>query len=142
MSTPLHTDLLTQPIDSNNFITFWCPLEKRQQNESIQFAVGSHRDISMHHWFNLQNVASFDKFVEKRFETASFDFEVGDCSVHHGWLLHSAPRTKQSSTAITFSFVPKGTKALTLNKRKMVAKEDFVATRRWLMTNDNDLIIK
>jgi ectoine hydroxylase-related dioxygenase (phytanoyl-CoA dioxygenase family) len=96
--TPWHRDLMFVPLDTNHFLTFWCPLRDIQRRDGfLEFATGSHRDLSRAYWFNDNEKDSdadddddeseMDDMIRQRFKVKEVDrtiFKAGDCTVHHG----------------------------------------------------------
>lgn len=69
------------------------------------------RDFALPYWFELEG-----KDLEERYEVQSYGaFEVGDCSFHHGWTLHSAPGNTGSATRIAYTVTFIRDKARLLN---------------------------
>lgn len=129
--TPFHVDLLTQPIDTNDFYTFWCPLQALRRNESVlQFASKSHVDMAFPFWFD--SPSNVDSFVSKRYSMTSYDYLVGDCSVHSGWLWHRAPMAEFARHSITFSFVPVETRRLKSFRKQRLPLEDELSWNCWI----------
>ena len=124
--TAWHRDLAMVPLDTNDYLTIWCPTSSLHSTDSaLSFASRSHRDMSLGHWHLQRNRVqqqqqqqqhhqsaagmSSTKGVQARHDNiVSYKYALGDCSVHHGWTLHSAPHTRHplvAREAITFSFV-------------------------------------
>ena len=121
--TGWHNDLNMIPLDvsTGGYLTFWCPLSDiaSSRNDSLlYFAKSSHRDISANYWYEHimgviggkhNNTISVHDAVVNRYKVAVYDqISVGSCTVHDGWLYHSA-NSQISGTrdrvAIGFSFV-------------------------------------
>lgn len=102
--TAWHQDLNMVPLDTGHFgyITFWCPLHNlsSEKNDSILlYAEGSHRDISLIHWYPTE-ISEKQKIeiIHERYLIGKVNYlNVGDCTAHHGWIYHSAPPQPQSS---------------------------------------------
>lgn len=156
--TGIHRDLLQVPLDPGfgGYITFWCPLERRvdgAKDSLLHFYQGSHRDVSLHVWHDYRN------FESKQAEIANLRYiqvhadhlDRGDCTAHHGWLLHRAPpqRSRRASTksnrrAITFSYIDAEARILhdihgnsTRNFRP-VTLEDELSFRDWFPDPDDE----
>jgi hypothetical protein len=87
--------------------------------------------------------------VQSRYEIKSFNLEVGDCTVHHGWTLHAAqkqPAISSARVAIGFSYVFSGARVLGKITEdhpvdRKVPDEDAVSYERWLLhMNQGDVI--
>jgi hypothetical protein len=102
-ATQWHTDLHMTPFDSNDLLTCWIPLQPVSRNEdggsSLMFASGSQRDFALPYWHDIDC-----KELEGRYEIGSHGpYELGDCSFHHGWTLHSAPPNSGETTRIAYT---------------------------------------
>lgn len=91
------------PFDTNDLLTCWIPLEAvpavDEGGSSLLFATGSHRDFALPYWYEIDG-----KDLEGRYPIASCGpFEVGDCSFHHGWTLHSAPANGLPTTRYAYA---------------------------------------
>lgn len=91
------------PFDTNDLLTCWIPLQAvpamKDGGSSLMFATGSHRDFALPYWYDID-----DKDLEGRYQIASYGpFEVGDCSFHHGWTLHSAPANELRDTRLAYA---------------------------------------
>ena len=146
--TAWHADLNQVPLDTNAFGTFWCPLGPVDRTQSLlSFAIGSHRDVSVRHWYKessglLQNESESERtqrnataFLVRR-HGAPVDFSplaLGDCTFHSGWMLHAAPRNRASveRRALTFSFVDASARLLANNTRGL-ALEDKLSWAEWV----------
>jgi len=95
--TGWHRDLNLVPIDTNNYLTMWCPLLKiKQENSILEFATSSHRDIAFLHWFPDADKGDLKKVVNERYTIVDYgSYEIGDCSFHHGWTFHHAKKIQQ-----------------------------------------------
>lgn len=105
--TMWHSDLNMAPFDSNDFVTCWIPLQKIPSQEvggsSLVFASASHRDFALSYW---SDPTAYD--LSDRYATMQYDeWEVGDCTWHHGWTLHCAPGNTlpEARYALSLSFV-------------------------------------
>lgn len=99
--TPWHHDMTYWPIDGNQICTLWLALDPvHAENGAVEYIKGSHR------WGKKFRPASFgsgnqytEDFpevpdIEKQrsdFDMVQFDLAPGDCTVHHGLTVHSAP---------------------------------------------------
>ena len=77
--------------------------------------------------------------VKRRYSVSSSDLEVGDCSVHHGWTLHAAPKhsNPMPRVAIGFSYVYAHARLLgnitsTQSVDRLVPDEDEISYGKWL----------
>jgi hypothetical protein len=51
--TYMHADLSMVPLDTNEYLTFWCPCRNLTEEDSVlTYATGSHRDIAYRNWHN------------------------------------------------------------------------------------------
>ena len=124
-ATAWHADLLTVPLDVGvgGYVTIWCPLTReldRRRDSVLQFASGSHRDVSARQWFGAGRDRTrkiIDAMAASRASPKGphrYGFgvvdtlDVGDCSAHSGWLFHAAPPQKADRgprRAVAFSYV-------------------------------------
>lgn len=149
--TGWHQDLKSIPLDTMHLgsITFWCPLDRtldiREGDSLLLFATGSHRDLSLNHWYMTQDY-SYDQIKEMvedryRWDTAG-ELKVGDCTAHHGMTWHYAqdqPEDLPARRAIAFTFVAEGSRVLddlpaqsTRSGQRAFLDEDRVSYEPWL----------
>lgn len=115
--TSWHADLGATPLDvgGGGYVTFWCPVSRalaRADGDSLlQFAAGSHRDASLHYWYDASaprrfvNESMYSRSPRYAFDVAS-SLAVGDCTAHHGWVYHAAPaQSRRPRRAFGFSYV-------------------------------------
>lgn len=113
--TRWHSDLNMAPFDSNDFVTCWIPLQdvpvQEDGGSGLTFASGSHRDFALPYWSDPVETDLSERYAVV---TDYGGFEVGDCSWHHGWCLHSAPDNTRPETryAYAVSFVADGARLL------------------------------
>jgi ectoine hydroxylase-related dioxygenase (phytanoyl-CoA dioxygenase family) len=92
--TNWHADLAMAPLDTNQFVTVWLPLQRvpahAQGGTSLLYAPGSHRDVALPFWRgDPRSVGDVShRYAPPVQEDA---FEIGDAAWHHGWTLHCAP---------------------------------------------------
>ena len=114
--TAWHSDLTDAPFDTNDMITCWIPLQPVPSQEdggsALSFASGSHRDFALPYWSDPLETDLSERYEDRLVDYGSFD--VGDCSWHHGWTLHSAPENNLSETRLAYaiSFIAEGTRLL------------------------------
>lgn len=106
--TEWHSDLNMVPLDTNDFITCWIPLqpvpETKEGGTGLVYATKSHRDFSLLYCKGTSSMclmAVLISFIIKGYGTEELDltgryapadhgsYAVGDCSFHHGWCLHA-----------------------------------------------------
>lgn len=99
--TPWHHDMTYWPIDGWQICTIWVALDPvTKENGAVEYVKGSHR------WGNKYKPASFsggDQYKEdlpevpdieaarEQFEIVQFELEPGDCTIHHGLIVHGSP---------------------------------------------------
>ena len=112
--TEWHSDLNMAPFDTNDMVTCWIPLQpippSDEGGSALCFASASHRDFALSFWSDPRNTDLSD-----RYEIAEYGaFEAGDCTLHHGWCLHSAPDNGTATTryAYAVSYVADGARLL------------------------------
>lgn len=101
VETPWHHDMPYWPVLGDQVCTLWLALDHvTDESGAVEYIKGSHR------WGKRLKPASFSgttKFNEElepvpdieaereRHDIVSFELEPGDCTVHHGLLVHHAP---------------------------------------------------
>ncbi|MBF0277725.1 MAG: phytanoyl-CoA dioxygenase family protein [SAR324 cluster bacterium] len=116
--TAWHQDSLYYPLDTNKVITIWIPLVNvKREMGTMHFAKGSHKKGYL--GFNPigeEAEGYFSELIKKQsFEIfESPDLEMGDASLHHGWVLHGTPpnSTEYNREAIVIAYYPDGTRLL------------------------------
>lgn len=99
--TPWHADQYYWPLDSNNTITAWIPLQETPlEMGPLEFASGSHvitegRDL------NISDES--EKKIQDNLKINNFDhviepFDLGEVSFHSGWIFHRAGANKTART--------------------------------------------
>lgn len=99
--TPWHHDMTYWPIDGRQICTVWVALDEvSAANGAVQYVKGSHR------WGEKFRPASFgsgSQYTEDipavpdidamrdQLEIVDFEMAPGDCTIHHGLLVHGAP---------------------------------------------------
>ena len=139
IETTQRRDLSRIPLDTRDSgsLTIWCPLSRKLTMENgdslLQFVGGSHRDMSREHWFDTNSV-----------ETVTFgqaiSLDVGDCTLHHGWIKYFAPpqRGMKQRLALSFTYVTgeaivlNDLPALTSNRYVVFDDEDKESYIEWL----------
>jgi len=106
----------------------------------LRFLEGSHRDISQKSWYKGVNdiPTRYNGYAQARY------LKVGDCTAHHGWVLHYAPPQNTESEitnrlAIGFTYVA-GDATVLLDKygtsnphrRSRFGDEDEYSYRDWM----------
>ena len=114
--TPWHHDQPYYPIDGENIISFWIPLDPVEKATCPEYIAGSHR---WGRWFTPARFADLKAHAtaqDSRFEPPP-DFEaeralhqilqwelaVGDCIAFHGLTVHGAPENTSSHRRRAFS---------------------------------------
>ena len=104
--TPWHHDMTYWPIDGQQIATLWLALDSvSAETGAVQYVKGSHR------WNSKYRPASFsgsNQYTEELPEVpdienmrddldiAQFDLEPGDCTLHHGLVVHGSPGNASS----------------------------------------------
>ncbi len=99
--TPWHHDMTYWPINGTQICTVWLALDEVDAaNGAVRYVKGSHR------WGQKYRPASFGSgsqytedipavpdidAMEDQLDIIAFDMAPGDCTVHHGLLVHGAP---------------------------------------------------
>ncbi|KAG5177390.1 hypothetical protein JKP88DRAFT_346961 [Tribonema minus] len=108
-------DLNMAPFDTNDMVTAWLPLTHiaacEDGGSGLVFASRSHRDFALNYW---QDPHAQEDLSERYDETPQLAMEPGDCSWHHGWVLHSANGndTPETRVAFTVSYIADGARML------------------------------
>jgi hypothetical protein len=98
-NTAWHNDLNQVPVDTNMYVTFWCPLQEMTANMStLTYASGSHIDYSLKWWF-APTVTSLSRYPQVRYDNLT----IGDCVAHHGWTQHMAKKNHANTTRLAFA---------------------------------------
>jgi ectoine hydroxylase-related dioxygenase (phytanoyl-CoA dioxygenase family) len=105
--TVWHHDLTYWPIRGNQVCTLWLALDPvTEETGSMEFVVGSHRWGERYHPIAFVDLSKYQTDeprvpdIEARrdeFEFVRFDYEPGDCTLHHGLLLHMAGGNRSTS---------------------------------------------
>ncbi len=106
VETPWHHDLPYWPVLGDHICTLWLALDLvTADSGAVEYVRGSHR------WGQRLKPASFSgatKFSEalpkvpdieaerSKHDIVSYDLEPGDCTIHHGLLVHHAPGNVRS----------------------------------------------
>jgi len=104
--TPWHQDMPYWPVRGKDICTVWLALDKvSAASGAVEYIKGSHRWGESYkppafagdekYKLDLPAVPDIDAEREKH-EFAQFDLEPGDCTVHHGLLVHGAPGNAES----------------------------------------------
>eukprot|EP00897_Mesotaenium_endlicherianum_P006358 jgi/Mesen1/5750/ME000292S04829 len=133
-ATNWHSDLNMVPLDTNQFVTFWIPLQPIAPADSaLLFASGSHRDFAMAYWQSNEGMAHLE---DRNYALESYDtLALGDVTCHHGWTLHWAPPQPQGRpprAAFTVSYFADGARVLsTKHARREPHTEDAWSFNEW-----------
>ncbi|MCM3399745.1 phytanoyl-CoA dioxygenase family protein [Oceanobacillus profundus] len=115
-STPWHQDQVAWPLDTDNTITLWLPLNKISEKlGSLKFINGSQKfgEISLR------------KAIREGLKEINYGcLEIGDVTFHKGWTLHSADSNTFHETRKAFAIVYYADGAR-LTKPKQNIKQDF-----------------
>ncbi|CAM9250110.1 unnamed protein product, partial [Hapterophycus canaliculatus] len=113
--TRWHSDLNMAPLDCNDFVTAWVPLDAVPAREDggspLVFASKSHRDFALNHW---QDSRLRGDLTGRYREKDHAPLSAGDVTWHHGWTLHSSPgNTRETArVALAISYFRDGTRLL------------------------------
>lgn len=104
--TPWHHDVPYWPVDGDMLSTLWLALDPVDlASGAVEYVKGSHR------WgqrYFPQTFSGMDGFTEDLpripdidanrddYDIVHFELEPGDCTAHHGLLVHSAPGNRRS----------------------------------------------
>lgn len=104
--TPWHHDMPYWPVVADQICTVWMALDPvTKESGAVEYVKGSHK------WGTRYSPPAFagdDRYkteyppvpdiesMRDQFEFLQFDLEPGDCTVHHGLLVHGAPGNSRS----------------------------------------------
>lgn len=113
--TPWHHDQPYYPVDGQDIVSFWIPLDPVPQASCPEFIAGSHR---WGKWYAPKRFAdaqnhpnTSDAFesipseeeLKAAHRAVSYDLAVGDCIAFHGLTLHGAPANLMQHRRRAFS---------------------------------------
>ncbi|MEM6762544.1 MAG: phytanoyl-CoA dioxygenase family protein, partial [Pseudomonadota bacterium] len=100
-STPWHNDVPFWPVRGNQISTLWLALDEvTNDSGAVEYVKGSH---TWGTWFKPPAFAGDDKYkidlppvpkideMRDELDMVSYELEPGDCTIHHGLLVHGAP---------------------------------------------------
>lgn len=127
-ATHWHSDLCMAPLDTNDLVTCWLPLQPvaavKDGGSGLIFASGSHRDVGLHYWHPTGHDASSRGYAEG----SGGALAPGDATWHHGWLLHAAAPNDADAPrlALAASFFLDGARRFKSSKaqRALAAEHD------------------
>jgi ectoine hydroxylase-related dioxygenase (phytanoyl-CoA dioxygenase family) len=99
--TPWHHDMPYWPVRGNDICTLWLALDEvTNANGAVEYVKGSHKWGTAYkppafagddrYKIDLPKVPDIEAEREK-YEFLQFELQPGDCTVHHGLLVHGAP---------------------------------------------------
>lgn len=142
--TVYHNDLNMIPLDTGpgNYLTFWCPirrLEHAKGDSMLKFAHGSHRDMTLRHWYQPHLLYNTEEILARYGLGTPAYLDVGDCTVHSGWVMHAAsiqPKSRPPRMALGFGFVASDATVMIANgnplKIRNFPDEDEISYGPWL----------
>jgi len=106
--TPWHNDMPFWPVDGRQVCTVWLALDTvDKESGAVEYVVGSHKWGERYHppafagdnRYKTEYAAVPDiEAMRDSLTFAQFEMEPGDCTVHHGLLVHGAPGNARSNT--------------------------------------------
>ena len=135
--THWHSDLAMSPLDTNQFVTCWLPLQdvpaEKDGGTGLIFASGSHRDVALSYWHSAPPDA-LDATGRGYAESLGKALSVGDATFHHGWTLHcAAPNMRRvPRRALAFSYFADGATRLGREAKRAPHNEDAESYAAWL----------
>ncbi|CAM9760592.1 unnamed protein product, partial [Laminaria digitata] len=133
--TRWHSDLNMAPLDCNDFVTAWIPLEpvpaRKAGGSPLVFASRSHRDFALNHWLDAKLREDLSGRYRKK-DHAPLS-AAGDITWHHGWTLHSSPGNTRDEprTAFAISYLRDGTRLLSDSTGRKPDPEDKWSYGDW-----------
>lgn len=105
--TPWHHDVTYWPVQGDQLCTLWLALDPvTADTGAVEYIKGSHRwgkkfrpasfGKGNQYTEDIPNVPDIDS-ARDTFDIVQFDLEPGDCTVHHGLTVHSAPGNLSAS---------------------------------------------
>ena len=137
--THWHSDLAMAPLDTNDFVTAWLPLQpvppEVEGGTGLVFASRSHRDVALHFWHGDPREdadCSSRGYAEATLEAGGL--AVGDATWHHGWVLHCAAPNMLSRPrrALALSYFADGATRLATGSKRQPHCEDRESYADWL----------
>ncbi|WP_285672838.1 phytanoyl-CoA dioxygenase family protein [Paralimibaculum aggregatum] len=105
-ATPWHNDVPFWPVRGNQICTLWLALDEVSADSgAVEYVKGSQK---WGQWFKPPAFAGDDKYkidlpkvpdidaMRDELDLVSFELEPGDCTIHHGLLVHGAPGNSRS----------------------------------------------
>lgn len=99
--TPWHADQFYWPVDTDNTVTAWIPLQETPlEMGPLEFAAGSHK-IQQGRDLNISDES--EKRIQQNLRVNNFEhiieaFDLGEVSFHSGWIFHRAGANKTNQT--------------------------------------------
>lgn len=99
--TPWHADQFYWPLDTDNTVTAWIPLQETPlEMGPLEFAAGSHK---IQEGRDLDISDESEKRIQKNLKVNNFEhiieaFDLGEVSFHSGWIFHRAGANKTNQT--------------------------------------------
>lgn len=159
--TPWHSDARMAPFDTSHMITFWIPLSYIPTPENggtaLYFVDKSHSDFALPFWNRVpQGDVGTDDYIADKMkfkESREYDrlderyngekgiqhympLNIGDCTVHSGWTLHSADdgsrlEKQEHRYAFTVTFVDARAE-IRENLNRLGHSEDLKSYDSWI----------
>eukprot|EP00903_Cladosiphon_okamuranus_P014776 g13690.t1 len=133
--TRWHSDLNMAPLDCNDFVTAWIPLEavpaRKDGGSPLVFASRSHRDFALNHW---QDSRLWEDLTGRYPKRDHAPLAAGDITWHHGWTLHSSPGNARDTprVALAVSYFRDGTRLLSDSAGRAPDPEDEWSYVDWV----------
>lgn len=106
--TPWHHDVPYWPVQGDNFCSLWLALDPVDlESGAVEYIKGSHRWGVRYFPDTFSGMDGMTEDLPKipdidaerdSYDVVHFDLEPGDCTVHHGLLVHGAPGNHSAST--------------------------------------------
>ena len=110
--TPWHADQYYWPVNNDNTITAWIPLQATPlEMGPLEFSAGSHQIVTGR---DLAIGDESEAIIQERLRITDFEhviepFDVGEVSFHSGWIFHraGANQTEQTRKVMTIIYLDK-----------------------------------
>lgn len=125
--TPWHADQYYWPLDNDNTITAWIPLQKIPlEMGPLEFAAGSHkitkgRDLKIS---DKSEIEIQENLKINNFEHVVEPFQLGEVSFHSGWVFHRAGGNKTNEVRKVITIIYMDAKTKLINPTNQNQRQD------------------
>jgi ectoine hydroxylase-related dioxygenase (phytanoyl-CoA dioxygenase family) len=112
--TPWHHDQPYYPIDGNDIVSLWIPLDPVPLETCVEYVAGSHRwgkqfapkrfaDSAEHQGTDQLEQIPDEETLRTTHRIVSYELALGDCIAFHGLTVHGAPGNGQAGRRRAFA---------------------------------------